>query len=102
MCFIKINLKKNVLSVNFHVGQYAKIVEDLKGELTQLKQKLVSLQLENEALSRDLTPWEQEALAAYKHQAIFFDFTARAGVRSKAQYNLAKIYPQESLVNSEG
>ena len=46
-------------------------------------------ELENEALNRDLTSWEQEALAAYKHQAIFFDFTARAGVRSKAQYNLA-------------
>lgn len=47
---IKINLKKNVLSVNFHVGQYAKIVEDLRGEIIQLKQNLISLQLENEAL----------------------------------------------------
>ena len=47
---IKINLKKNVLSVNFHVGQYAKIVEDLKSEVTQLKQKIITLELENEAL----------------------------------------------------
>ena len=47
---IKINLKKNILSVNFHVGQYAKIVEDLKHEVTQLKQKIISLELENEAL----------------------------------------------------
>merc|ERR1719150_1134546 len=36
---IKINLKKNVLSVNHHVGQYVKIVEDLNNELRQLKQK---------------------------------------------------------------
>ena len=47
---IKINLKKNVLSVNFHLGQYAKIVEDLKGEIDQLKKKITSLQEENEAL----------------------------------------------------
>merc|ERR1719481_895768 len=47
---IKVNLKKNVLSVNFHVGQYAKIVEDLKSEVTQLKQKIITLELENEEL----------------------------------------------------
>ena len=52
---IKINLKKNVLSVNFHVGQYAKIVEDLKSEITQLKQKILSLELENEALNAQVT-----------------------------------------------
>ena len=27
---IKIDLKKNVVSVDFHIGQYAKIVEDLR------------------------------------------------------------------------
>ena len=52
---IKINLKKNVLSVNFHVGQYAKIVEDLKSEVTQLKQKIITLELENEALKAQVT-----------------------------------------------
>ena len=47
---IKINLKKNVLSVNHHVGQYVKIVEDLNKELRQLKQKVYTLELENEGL----------------------------------------------------
>ena len=52
---IKVNLKKNVLSVNFHVGQYAKIVEDLKSEVTQLKQKIITLELENEELKSQVT-----------------------------------------------
>ena len=34
---IKIKLKKNVLSVDFQVGQYAKIVEDLKIQLSECK-----------------------------------------------------------------
>ena len=34
---IKIKLKKNVLSVDFQVGQYAKIVEDLKVQLSECK-----------------------------------------------------------------
>ena len=52
---IKINLKKNVLSVNFHVAQYAKIVEDLKGEIDQLKKKITSLQEENEAFKSQVS-----------------------------------------------
>ena len=36
---IKINLKKNVVNVDFHIAQYAKIVEDLKGEINVLKEK---------------------------------------------------------------
>ena len=55
---IKVNLKKNVLSVNFHVGQYAKIVEDLKSEVTQLKQKIITLELENEELKSQVTSIE--------------------------------------------
>ena len=53
---IKINLKKNVLSVNHHVGQYVKIVEDLNKELRQLKQKVYTLELENEGL-KDQVSW---------------------------------------------
>ena len=33
---IKIDLKKNVLNVDFHVAQYAKIVEDLRRVITCL------------------------------------------------------------------
>ena len=47
---IKINLKKNLVSVNFHVGQYAKIVEELKTENTGLKRKISSLVEENNDL----------------------------------------------------
>lgn len=47
---IKINLKKNVVNVDFHIAQYAKIVEDLKGEINVLKEKIKSLETENEAL----------------------------------------------------
>ena len=34
---IKLNLKKNYLNLEIHIAQYAKIVEDLKGEITLLK-----------------------------------------------------------------
>ena len=44
---IKISLKKNVLNVDFHVAQYAKIVEDLRGEITVLKEKIQELENEN-------------------------------------------------------
>ena len=44
---IKINLKKNVVNVDFHVAQYAKIVEDLKGEITALKERINQLENEN-------------------------------------------------------
>ena len=47
---IKINLKKNVVSVNFHVGQYAKIVEELKTENSTLKRKNTALVQENSDL----------------------------------------------------
>lgn len=51
---IKIKLKKNVHSVDFHVAQYSKIVETLKAEIKDLKDKNVDLQTENEQLKREL------------------------------------------------
>jgi len=47
---IKINLKKNVVNVDFHIAQYAKIVEDLRGEITLLKERIQELENENQAL----------------------------------------------------
>jgi len=47
---IKINLKKNVVNVDFHIAQYAKIVEDLRGEITTLKDRIQELENENEVL----------------------------------------------------
>ena len=52
---IKVNLKKNVMSVNFHVGQYAKIVEDLKSEINILKRKVASLEEENDGLRDEVS-----------------------------------------------
>ena len=52
---IKTKLKKNVLSVDFHVGQYAKIVEDLKSEISILKRKISSMQEENDGLRDELS-----------------------------------------------
>ncbi|KAK7485721.1 hypothetical protein BaRGS_00023022 [Batillaria attramentaria] len=37
---IRVNIKKNVLSVDFHVSRYGKIVEDLRKEIAELKHKL--------------------------------------------------------------
>jgi len=51
---IKINLKKNLVSVNFHVGQYAKIVEELKSEVSGLKRKNSALVEENAVLTQQL------------------------------------------------
>jgi len=47
---IKINLKKNVVNVDFHIAQYAKIVEDLRGEISLLKERIQELENENQAL----------------------------------------------------
>merc|ERR1719193_1904176 len=47
---IKINLKKNVVNVDFHIAQYAKIVEDLRGEIAQLKERIQELENENQVL----------------------------------------------------
>jgi len=47
---IKINLKKNVVNVDFHIAQYAKIVEDLRGEIVLLKEKIQELENENQVL----------------------------------------------------
>ena len=49
---VKINLKKNVVNVDFHVAQYAKIVEDLRAEIVTLKEKIKALEVENEAMKR--------------------------------------------------
>merc|ERR1712110_431893 len=51
---IKIKLKKNVLSVDFQVGQYAKIVEDLKVQLSECKARVVALEDENVELKQQL------------------------------------------------
>ncbi|XP_032222614.2 kinesin-like protein KIF18A isoform X2 [Nematostella vectensis] len=37
---IKVSLKRNVVSVDFHVSRYAKIVDELRTEITELKNKL--------------------------------------------------------------
>eukprot|EP00092_Neocalanus_flemingeri_P034431 GFUD01037440.1.p1 GENE.GFUD01037440.1~~GFUD01037440.1.p1 ORF type:complete len:1294 (-),score=325.55 GFUD01037440.1:100-3498(-) len=47
---IKINLKKNVLNVDFHIAQYAKIVEDLRGEIVILKGRIQELEMENKVI----------------------------------------------------
>merc|ERR1719431_1471278 len=49
---IKINLKANVLTVNFQLGQYTKIVEDLKEEISGLKERIQELEEENRSLGR--------------------------------------------------
>ena len=51
---IKIKLKKNVLSVDFQVSQYAKIVEDLKKQLDTIKAKVSALEEENLALKNQI------------------------------------------------
>ena len=48
---IKISLKANVLNVNFQLGQYNKIVEDLRSQITVLKERISQLEAENEALA---------------------------------------------------
>merc|ERR1712227_93736 len=53
---IKISLKKNVLNVDFHVAQYAKIVEDLRGEISLLKERIQELENENEQLKARKVP----------------------------------------------
>jgi len=44
-----------VVSVDYHVAQYAKIVEDLKVEIQQLKDKIVPLEDENQALRNQVS-----------------------------------------------
>ena len=68
---IKINLKKNVLNVDFHVAQYVKIVEDLRGEISQLKERIQELEQENSALktSPPQTIEDMEVVPATAHSA---------------------------------
>jgi hypothetical protein len=40
--------------VDYHVAQYAKIVEDLKVEIQQLKDKITALEEENQALKNQV------------------------------------------------
>ena len=42
------------MSVNFHVGQYAKIVEELKSEVSGLKRKNSALVEENAVLTQQV------------------------------------------------
>lgn len=39
LCFFS-QLKRNVLNVNFHISHYTKIIEELRGEVRELKDKL--------------------------------------------------------------
>ncbi len=54
LSLFQIRLKKNVVSVDYHVAQYAKIVEDLKVEIQQLKDKITALEEENQALKNQV------------------------------------------------
>ena len=62
---MQIRLKKNVVSVDYHVAQYAKIVEDLKLDLQtamsfeppqiqSLQNKITALEEENQALKNQV------------------------------------------------
>ena len=53
-------LKKNVVSVDFHVGQYAKIVEGMKRELDEWKAKAGALAEENGRLKEELHQRRQQ------------------------------------------
>ena len=57
---IKIKLKKNVCSVDFQVGQYQKIVEDLKSQLNECKVKIAALEDENSALKNQVEMDDKE------------------------------------------
>ena len=41
---IKVSLKANVLNVDSHLGQYTKIVEDLKTEIAALSERVIELE----------------------------------------------------------
>ena len=64
---IKIKLKKNVCSVDFQVGQYQKIVEDLKSQLNDCKSKISALEEENFALKNqvELDDKERSSVKSY-------------------------------------
>ena len=52
---IKVRLKKNVVSVDFHVGQYAKIVDGMKREIDDWKAKAAALAEENSRLKGEVS-----------------------------------------------
>ena len=51
----QVRLKKNVVSVDFHVGQYAKIVDGMKRELEEWKAKAGALAEENSRLKEEVS-----------------------------------------------
>ena len=51
---IKVRLRKNVVSVDFHVGQYAKIVDGMKREIDEWKAKANALAEENGRLKEEV------------------------------------------------
>ncbi|KAL8601949.1 hypothetical protein ACOMHN_008441 [Nucella lapillus] len=74
---IQLNMKKNVVSVDFHVSQYKKIVEDLHTEITELKSKLqlgerpVVNYAHSLCLPSNLQSLHENLQAAYKeHRAV--------------------------------
>ena len=57
---IKVRLRKNVVSVDFHVGQYAKIVDGMKREIDEWKAKASALAEENSRLKEEVSEWSHE------------------------------------------
>ena len=57
---IKVRLRKNVVSVDFHVGQYAKIVDGMKREIDEWKAKAGALAEENSRLKEEVSEWLHE------------------------------------------
>ena len=57
--------------MDFHVAQYAKIVEDLRGEISQLKERILELEQENSALkiSPPQPSEDMEVVPASAHSA---------------------------------
>jgi len=75
-----------VVSVDYHVAQYAKIVEDLKVEIQQLKDKIVPLEDENQALRNQVSVvklprrkkrgrWTLTSIDSSEHAGELFKFT---------------------------
>ncbi|PIK62575.1 putative kinesin-like protein KIF18A-like [Apostichopus japonicus] len=62
---IKTNLKRNIISVNYHVTKYAKIVDELRAEVAELKTKLKK-QDSQSSLSTAVIPQPDEKTLRYQ------------------------------------
>ncbi|XP_076471380.1 kinesin-like protein KIF18A [Babylonia areolata] len=77
---IRLNMKKNVVSVDFHISQYPKIVNELRREIAELKTKLQHC--EGPAASRALSlslPANLHSL----HQSLQAAYSERRAVRER-------------------